>query len=94
MEGGSFMLNFLVDYLNPAGVETHITYQANAGRQHRRLAAVEICRRLKAEGCTPTLIASIPGEYSLEELEQLCKKGPPSNLLPLRVTFELVNVIT
>lgn len=85
------MLNFLVDYVDPTGVDWHTSFQANAGRQHRRLAAVEICRHLKAEGCTPTLIASIPGDYTLEELERICKKGPPSNLLPLRVTFELIN---
>lgn len=57
------------------------TYQVNAGREHHRLAAEEICKRLKAEGCTPGLIARIPGEYIPKELEELCKNGLPQSLL-------------
>ena len=81
MKGGITMLNFFVGYFDPAGVAMQRTYQVNAGREHHRLAAEEICKRLKAEGCTPGLIARIPGEYIPKELEELCKNGLPQSLL-------------
>ena len=92
MKGGLFMLNFLVDYLDPAGADWHTSFQSNAGRQHRRLVAKEICRYIKAKGCTTQQVTCIPGEYTLNELEQLCENGLPRCLSPLRGTLEIINV--
>lgn len=91
MKGRILMLNFLVDYLDPAGVNWHTSFQAEAGSRYHQMAAVEICRRLKAEGCTPQLVTCILGDYTLAELELLCKNGLPQSLLPLHITCEVVN---
>ena len=85
------MLNFFVGYFDPAGVAMHRVFQSNGGREHHRSAAVEIIRRLNAEGCTPGLIARIPGDYSLKELEQLCENGLPQSLSPLHGTYEYLD---
>lgn len=85
------MLNYFVGYFDPAGVAMQRTYQANAGREHHRLAAAEISKQLKAEGCIPELIVRIPGDYSLTELEQLCENGLPQSLSPLHGTYEYLD---
>ena len=66
------------------------TYQVNAGREHHRLAAAGISKQLKAEGCTPELIARIPGDYTPKELELLCENGLPKSLSPLHGTYEFI----
>ena len=67
------------------------TYQVNAGREHHHLAAEKICKQLKAEGCTPGLVARIPGDYTPKELEELCKNGLPQSLSPLHGTYEYLD---
>jgi hypothetical protein len=91
MKEESTMLNFLVDYLDTDGVERHTSFQADAQRQQRRMAAVQICKRLKAEGYTPQRLTCIPGDYSIAELELMCKNGLPQCFLPLHITCEVVN---
>ena len=86
------MLSFLVDYLDSEGVKRHTSYKANTGKQHRRQVVIQICKRLKAEGYTAQQITCIPGDYSLAELELMCKKGLPQCFLPLHITCEVVNI--
>lgn len=85
-------MNFLVDYLDSDGVERHTSFKADAERQHRRMATLQICRCLKAEGYTPQQITCIPGDYSFAELEQMCKNGLPQSIFPLDITCEVVNI--
>ena len=85
------MLNFFVGYFDPTGVATQRVFQSDGGREHHRSAAVDIIRRLYAEGCTPGLITRIPGDYSLKELEQLCENGLPQSLSPLHGTYEYLD---
>jgi hypothetical protein len=92
MKGGITMLNFFVGYFDPAGVAMERTYQVNTGREHHRLAAAEISKQLEAEGCTPELIARIPGDYTPKELEQLCENGLPRGHSPLCGTLEIIKV--
>jgi hypothetical protein len=85
------MLNFLVDYADPTGADCHIAFQSNARPEQRRLVAKEIIRYLKAQGCTPKVIARLPGDYTPEELEHVGKYGPPASLLPLSGTYEFIS---
>ena len=75
------MLNFFVRYFDHNGIPKQRIYQVDAGREHHQLAAVEVCKSLESEGCSPDLIVRIPGEYTQKELEDLCKNGLPQNLL-------------
>ena len=75
------MLSFFVSYFDPNGVPKQRIYQVNAEREHHHQAAVKVCTSLESEGCSPDIIAHIPGEYSPKELEELCKNGLPQCLL-------------
>jgi len=92
MNGGIRMLSFLVDYVDSAGVAWHRSFQVDAGRQYRRQAVAAICRRLEAQGCKPMLIAFLHGDYTFEELEEICTNGPSASLSPLRITYELIDM--
>ena len=84
-------MNFLVDYLDSDGVERHTSFQADAELHQRHMAAVQICRSLKAQGYTPQHLTCFPGDYSLAELELMCKNGLPRCLMPLHITCGVVN---
>ena len=92
MKGGITMLDFFVGYFDPAGVPMQRTYQVNAGREQYRQAAEQIIKCLTAEGCRPSLIARLPGNYTLKELELLCENGLPQSLMPLHGTYEYFSI--
>ena len=85
-------MRFLVDYSDSDGVKGQTSFKADTGKQHRRQVVVQICKRLKADGYIVQQITCIPGDYSLAELELMCKKGSPQCFLPLHITCGVVKL--